>query len=481
MFVCVLKCSLLLALALFNRASSAEVNPIWEQTLDASMYSSVGVVGSPSLKNGVGSGVRFAAASWLNDPKLMEVFSPDSQNGTVDWSYEPDNFKDTPSTLAVATARHIDLSSSGPVDLVVANQFQDQGERSCFLLGFSSKSSAAKQMWRYNVTGNCSVDLTLEGDSKPTLKVSDDGSTVVFAVKVSDPKTQTGVPELHCINGQTGALMFVFRLENEPPGTNSVSMSRGGDHIAYSNGLMVYVLEKSTGKLRTKALSRQMVSDVHICPMGVFLLYAVNDGSVVRRWNSTSGEFEITPFQPQTPLGPPNTWVAVSHTTSVNGEGKNAGGCIAAIGWLGLGANQGVAKLEVFSMLTGKVFVSWTSKKGNGLENFPVMAMHLGYTALGTWGNSIHASEPNVLLFHIAEGDKPVMEYVSQGSVMAVDLIYAPYALPPLNGQQGKLSKHDQATVFLIAAGKQEHATVEGRGGQCMAFEIPVKARPPPP
>ena len=148
---------------------------------------------------------------------------------------------------------------------------------------------------------------------------------------------------------------------------------------------------------------------------------------------------------------------------------------------MGLGNNQGIAKLDIFSMLTGKVFVSWTSKKGNGLENFPVMAMHLGYTIVGTWGNSMHASEPNVLLFHISS-DKPVMEYVSQGSVMAVDLIYAPYALPPssLNEQHGQRSANDQATVFLIAAGKQEHATVEGRGGQCMAFEIPVKARPPP-
>ena len=477
-----LKCSLLVAL--FNRVSGVQVNPFWEQTLAASMYSSVGIIGLPTLKNemaGTGKNVRFAAASWLKAPKLVEVFSSDSRNGTVDWSYEPESFKDTTSTLAVATARHIDLNRSGPVDMVVANHFQDeQGQNACFLLGFSSTNSAAKHLWRYNVTGNCSVDLILEGDSKPTLKLSDDGSTVVFAVTISDPKTQTDVPELHCINGQTGALMFVFRLDNERPGTNSVSMSRGGDHIAYSNGLVVYVLEKSTGTLRTKPLVRQMVSDVHICPMGVYLLYAVNDGSVVRRWNATTTKFEITPFQAKTPPGPPNSWIAVSHTTSVNGEGKNPGGCIAAIGWLGMGVNQGVAKLDIFSMLTGKVFVSWTSKKGNGLENFPVMAMHLGYTAMGTWGNSIHVSEPNLFLFHISS-DKPVMEYVSQGSVMAVDLIYAPYALPPSNGQRGQSSTKDQATVFLIAAGKREHATEPGRGGQCMAFNISVKSRPPPP
>ena len=44
------------------------------------------------------------------------------------------------------------------------------------LLGFNSKNSAGKPVWGYSVAGNCTVDLTLEGDSKPTLKMSDDGS-----------------------------------------------------------------------------------------------------------------------------------------------------------------------------------------------------------------------------------------------------------------------------------------------------------------
>ena len=170
-----------------------------------------------------------------------------------------------------------------------------------------------------------------------------------------------------------------------------------------------------------------------------------------------------TPFQPKTPAGAPNTWIAVSHATSVNGEGKNPAGCLAAVGWLGMGLNQGIAKLEVFSMLTGQVYVSWTSNNGGSLENFPVMAMHLGYTALGLWGNRAAATQPNIYLFHIDSGNEPVAEYSSTGSVMAIDLVYAPYALPPLNGRH-QLAKNDQeAKVFLIAAGKLEHATVLGR------------------
>ena len=97
-------------------------------------------------------------------------------------------------------------------------------------------------------------------------------------------------------------------------------------------------------------------------------------------------------------------------STSVNGEGKSSSGCLAAVGWLGLGQNQGVAKLEVFSMLTGEIFIEWSSKKGMGFENFPVMAMHLGYTALGTWGNSNPENGGNnIFLFHTDFGNQTLM------------------------------------------------------------------------
>eukprot|EP00949_MAST-11_sp_MAST-11-sp1_P001877 g1877.t1 len=467
--VLMLVCCCLVAAAV-DEAKVLEANPFWEQTMDAAMYSSVGVVGHTKDSDVV----RFAAASWLNDPKLVEVFSTESENGTVDWMYQPASLKGSPSTIAVSTARHIDLNSSGFVDVVAAAHVQgERGQQSsCVLLGFRSDSDKPEPIWQYNVSGNCSVDLTLEGDSKAALKLSDDGSTVVFAVAVS------GLPELHCVDGQTGSPLFVFRPENGKLGMSSVSLSRGGNHIAYGNGNLIYVLEKSSGKLRTTApLTRQMVSEVHICPMGVFLLYAVNDGSVVRRWNARAGEYQITKFQPKTPDGPPNTWIAVSHATSVNGGGGSPAGCIAAIGWLGMGVNQGIAKLEVFSMITGQVFVNWTSKKGQGLENFPVMAMHLGYTALGTWGNTAKAAAPTLYLFHISEGSNPVMEYVSRGSVMAVDILSNTSTL------EGDSQDRDagEAAVFVVAAGKQEHATMEGRGGQCVALKVPVKDTQKPP
>eukprot|EP00505_MAST-04D_sp_SCG-Rhode-Island_P001715 Stramenopile-MAST_4_protein_1715 len=474
---------LLLLLVLFGSGKGDDTSPFWAQTLPSTLFTSVGVIASPSLMLQEELAVRFAAATWDRDPMLAEVFSPSSINATAAWTYRPDS-SITPSSLAVATARHIDMKSTGPVDLVVATYFEDQqghGRSACNIVGFKSGDSAAKPIWQYNVTGSCSVDLSLEGDSKAALKMSDDGSTVVFAVSVLDDASGTAVPQLHCIDGQTGKLQFVYQPKNEKPGSNSVSLSRGGDHIAYSNGLTIYVVEKSTGQLRTKPLVRQMYSDVHICPMGMFLLYAINLGSVVRRWNAATEQYEVTPFQPKTPAGEPNSWIAVSHSTSVNGEDHNPAGCIAAVGWLGMGPNQGVAKLEVFSMLTGQVFVEWTSTKGAGYQNFPVMAMHLGYTALATWGNDNLADEPNIMLFHTDFGNTTVMEYTAKGSVMAIDMVYTPYALPPVQADdQIGHNRSTLADVYLVAAAKLEHASVPGIGGQCLAFKIPVAARPRP-
>lgn len=156
-----------------------------------------------------------------------------------------------------------------------------------------------------------------------------------------------------------------------------------------------------------------------------------------------------------------------------------------------MGPNQGIAKLEVFSMLTGEVYIQWTSSsKGSGLQNFPVIAMHLGYTALGIWGNydhktSMELSEPNIFLFHTDFGNHTVMEYTSQGSVIAIDMVNTPYSLPGLDlahdDFDGKESSVVQTDVYIISASKLGHATIPNRGGECLAFKIPVQSRPMPP
>ena len=131
---------------------------LWEQNQKDALYSSVGIIGKPSLQ----SNIHFAAATWDSGYNVMEVFSPQSKNATANWEYKPN----TPtSSLAVATSRHIDFNSSGPVSLVVANYFQGI-MNSCILLGFSSDSVGANPIWQYNVPGNCSVNLELELNQK---------------------------------------------------------------------------------------------------------------------------------------------------------------------------------------------------------------------------------------------------------------------------------------------------------------------------
>ena len=172
----------------------------------------------------------------------------------------------------------------------------------------------------------------------------------------------------------------------------------------------------------------------------------------------------------------PNSWIAVSHSTSVNGGGKHAAGCLAAIGWLGMGSNQGIAKMVIMSMITGELFVEWTSEKGMGYQNFPVMAMHLGYTALGLWGNGDRAA-PTVLLFHVDRGNTTLMKYATSGSVMAIDMVYTPYTLLPSPAYTAAAATKGAAeaapTVHVIAGSKLEHATMRGRGGQCVVFQVP--------
>ena len=53
--------------------------PFWKQTFAESMYSSVGLISSPTLLDSATFDVRFAAATWLNEPKMVEVFSSDSK------------------------------------------------------------------------------------------------------------------------------------------------------------------------------------------------------------------------------------------------------------------------------------------------------------------------------------------------------------------------------------------------------------------
>ena len=48
--------------------------------------------------------------------------------------------------------------------------------------------------------------------------MSDDGSTVIFAVTVYSVEGESNIPELHCIDGQIENAIFVFQPENKQSG-----------------------------------------------------------------------------------------------------------------------------------------------------------------------------------------------------------------------------------------------------------------------
>ena len=77
-------------------AFSAAVVPSWGQTLPTTMFSSVGLIGSASSGS-----VSFAAATWLDDPKLVEVITAGGSNKStaVSWAYQPPQLAGTQSQL----------------------------------------------------------------------------------------------------------------------------------------------------------------------------------------------------------------------------------------------------------------------------------------------------------------------------------------------------------------------------------------------
>ena len=51
------------------RAGATVPVPFWQQTVEESMYSSVGI-SFPALLDSTAADIRFAAATWLNEPKV---------------------------------------------------------------------------------------------------------------------------------------------------------------------------------------------------------------------------------------------------------------------------------------------------------------------------------------------------------------------------------------------------------------------------
>ena len=69
----------------------------------------------------------------------------------------------------------------------------------------------------------------------------------------------------------------------------------------------------------------------------------------------------------------------------MNGEDANPDGCLVTVGWSAVGPSVGVA-VEMYSMLTGKRYLSWTSTTQRRVN---AVASHLQYAAVALDGEAL--------------------------------------------------------------------------------------------
>lgn len=64
--------------------------------------------------------------------------------------------------------------------------------------------------------------------------------------------------QLHVLNGQTGQLLFVYDLFSQGIALDelTVSITRRGEFIAFTNGVYTWVLVTATGKLRAPVVNK---------------------------------------------------------------------------------------------------------------------------------------------------------------------------------------------------------------------------------
>lgn len=175
------------------------------------------------------------------------------------------------------TARNIDAAAAGQVDVVVAATSTSNvggGTRAttCAVLGLLGQVAACDRIkWRYQI--ECA--RAGEGAALPVVAISDDGSVAFLAVVAtssssssSSKKTGTlGGAFLHALDAQSGALLWVFAppmhsLPSLPSTTATttgyLSTSRDGTATAWAVGDVVYIVNKSTGKLRAPPVRRTL-------------------------------------------------------------------------------------------------------------------------------------------------------------------------------------------------------------------------------
>jgi len=291
------------------------------------------------------------------------------------------------------------------------------------------------------------------------IAISDDGSTIGIAVasNTSSPKNHAApTSQFHILNAQAGKVMAIYDLgTNVAVSEMSVSITRDGSLIAFTNTPVVYVLT-SAGKLHTPAMTMPNSAPVQICPLGIYLTTG-DDNAQIYRWNTTSLAYDS--WQEIAVTG----WYFWTSVMSMNGGGPND--CMAAFGYSNLDVTQ--LRVDVYLMYTGQLYMSWVSPLNVAGQTMPTLSFHMNYLGVASWGDE-NGGVPQILLFDVTSttSSTPIFTYQTPGSMFAIEIEVANAAFPPM------AVNASTDTINLIACGKHVHASSFGNGGDAFAFQL---------
>jgi hypothetical protein len=121
----------------------------------------------------------------------------------------------------------------------------------------------------------------------------------------------------------------------------------------------------------------------------VFVIYATSNGTTILKWTMPAGTYGPSAVQfPAYGAG----WAATSYAISVNGGPPPAkDGCLVVVGWAAVGGPPSW-RLTVMSLLTAQIYVDYTATAPawSG-QTAPVVATHLGYTAVAVGTGQVGA------------------------------------------------------------------------------------------
>jgi len=388
-------------------------------------------------RHGAGASPTFvSAADFALKPTFLQTYNVSTASGGFIWEFSDDV---NGGGLMVATARHTEAQGVGGVDIAAALLPPQSAPIACTVLGFSSLSpSGATPAWAWNKTA-CAVF---------SVSFSDDGSTVVVTggLDISQPKL---APFITALDGQSGAVKWLSGGDDASQFGGSAMVTEKGAFVAYSRADdTVLVLDGATGAPRGLALSMGWNNPAQLSDSGDYLAWAGEDNANIYQWDAAAQKYtEVTSFDPP---GPSHAWYATGSSLSSDGSGAEGGELACFAYFCGAGANSNCsgtalqARVIIASLVTGNILTDYFTPVNDQLQTNANVKMDGDVCGVALWGD--RDDVPTAVALR-AGSSKPLLEYVTPGSMNAVDVVV------------------DADGVYMTVAGRHVPANVMGMGG----------------